>query len=164
MPRDPTPTIRPANPGEAAELSELALRSKAHWGYDAQFLERVRPLLTFTEDDLATAAAVAVLEDIAGEPRGVYRITGAPPAGELEDLWLDPQLIGRGHGRALFEHARDAARARGFTSLTIEADPNAEPFYLAMGAVPIGARRSPSGRDLPLLRLDVAPRSPPAAG
>ena len=28
------PIIRPARPAEAADLSELALRSKGHWGYD----------------------------------------------------------------------------------------------------------------------------------
>src|SRR5215471_19697986 len=32
--------IRRALPGEAALLSRLCMRSKAHWGYDAQFLER----------------------------------------------------------------------------------------------------------------------------
>jgi hypothetical protein len=45
--------IRPARPGEAAALSALAMRSKAHWGYDQEFLEAVRPVLTFTEADLA---------------------------------------------------------------------------------------------------------------
>ena len=32
--------LRPARPGEAAALSDLALRSKAHWGYDQAFLDR----------------------------------------------------------------------------------------------------------------------------
>ena len=34
-----TLSIREARPDEAELLSELAFRSKAHWGYDAEFLE-----------------------------------------------------------------------------------------------------------------------------
>ena len=30
-----TTVLRRAEPGEGAALTELALRSKAHWGYDA---------------------------------------------------------------------------------------------------------------------------------
>src|SRR5579863_20456 len=53
--------IRPALPGEGDGLSALALRSKAHWGYDDEFLERVRPLLKFTDADCASGR-VGVLE------------------------------------------------------------------------------------------------------
>ncbi len=35
-------SIRPAQPEEAALLSDLALRSKAHWWYDADFLASCR--------------------------------------------------------------------------------------------------------------------------
>lgn len=51
----------------------------------------------------------------------------------------------------------DRARRLGFTRLTIDADPNAEPFYRAMGAVRIGAVPSGSvpGRELPLLEVSL---------
>ncbi len=145
--------IRRAAAGEAAALSALALRSKAHWGYDDHFLETVRPLLTFTEADLA-GTPVYVLT-VGGGALGVYRLGGDPPEGELDDLWLDPSLIGLGYGRRLFAHALATARELGFASLLIEGDPNAEGFYVAMGASVIGTRRSPSGRTLPLLRVTV---------
>jgi len=145
--------IRPARAGEAQLLSALAMRSKAHWGYDAEFLEKVRPLLTFTEADLVSSSVhVLSIED---QELGVYRISGTPPEGELEDLWLDPSLIGRGLGRSLFEHALRRARELRFDSLVIEGEPNAVGFYAAMGAHQIGARRSASGRTLPLLRVMV---------
>ena len=145
------PVIRPARAGEAAALSQLAIRSKAHWGYDAAFLEVVRPMLTFSEEDLV-ASPVYVL-DAGGTVVGMYRLTGAPPSGTLEDLWLDPSAIGHGRGRLLFEHALATASQLGFGELTIEADPNAEGFYAAMGATRVGERASPSGRTLPLLRV-----------
>jgi hypothetical protein len=37
-----SPNIRHARPGEAGVLSALAVRSKAHWGYDGAFLDSVR--------------------------------------------------------------------------------------------------------------------------
>ena len=145
--------IRPARAGEAATLTELAMRSKGHWGYDAAFMEVLRPILTIEEDALV-ASPVRVLDD-RGTASGWYRLTGEPPAGELEDLWLDPAAIGHGRGRRLFEHALSTARELGFDELRIEADPNAEGFYAAMGASRIGERRSPSGRTLPMMRVDT---------
>ena len=148
---EPDLCIRPARAGEAGELSALAMRSKAYWGYDDTFLRAVRPMLTFTEADLA-AAAVFVLQE-AGGAAGMYRLTGRPPEGELEALWLDPHLIGRGVGRRLFQHALRTACGLGFAALTIESDPHAEGFYRAMGARRIGERAAPSGRTLPVLRV-----------
>lgn len=40
-------TIRRARLDERQVLTELALRSKAHWGYDRVFLDRARPELEF---------------------------------------------------------------------------------------------------------------------
>ena len=71
------------------------------------------------------------------------------------DEYQDRQSIGRGAGRRLFEHALHTASELGFRALTIEADPNAEGFYLAMGATRLGERRSPSGRSLPLLVVET---------
>jgi GNAT superfamily N-acetyltransferase len=120
-----------------------------------EFLEIVRPILTFSEEDLVRSA-MYVLTIGSDEPAGVYRITGVPPEGELEDVWLEPQFIGHGMGRALFEHALGTAADLGFESLLIEGEPNAEGFYVAMGAIRLGSRRSPSGRTLPLLRVKTA--------
>lgn len=72
-------------------------------------------------------------------------------------MFVEPDAIGRGVGRTLFEHTVAQARRLGFTALTIDADPNAEPFYVAMGALRIGATPSGSipGRELPLLRIEL---------
>ncbi len=150
----PAFVIRPARPGEAASLSALALRSKAHWGYDEAFLDSIQGLLTLGEADLASDIVWVLEHD--GEPVGFSRVTGAPPEGELADLWLDPSAIGTGLGRRLAGHALAKASDAGFQTLLIESDPNAEGFYEALGARRIGERRSPSGRLLPLLRITTA--------
>jgi GNAT superfamily N-acetyltransferase len=85
------------------------------------------------------------------------QLPGSPPR-HLEDLFVEPDHIGSGVGRALWEHAIDAARALGFARITLEADPGAEPFYLAMGGRRCGS--VPSGsipdRRLPLLEFSIA--------
>jgi GNAT superfamily N-acetyltransferase len=43
-------------------------------------------------------------------------------------LFVDPDHIGEGVGRMLFDHMVAMAHDLGFLRLTIDADPNAEPF------------------------------------
>jgi GNAT superfamily N-acetyltransferase len=56
----------------------------------------------------------------------------------LEHLWVRPDFHGCGLGRLLFGEAVRQARAVGATALGIKSDPNAESFYLKMGAVRTG--------------------------
>jgi len=149
----PEPRIRRARPDEADALSALAARSKAHWGYDAAFLERVRDAMTLHPEDV-DQHEVWVLESSSGDPIGYHRVMPGDPA-ELEDLWVEPSAIGSGGGRLLFEHAVDVARSGGASALEIDADPNAVGFYERMGAVQIGETQSTliPGRTLPRLRI-----------
>ena len=149
------PIIRPARPAEAAGLSELALRSKGHWGYDDDFLEACRDVLTVSPADVE-AGAVFVAE-VDGAAAGFYRLGGGRPVAELEDLWVDPATIGRGIGAALLAHAAEQARERGCTAVLVESDPHAEGFYRAQGARRVGGRTSTvdENRRLPLLRLEL---------
>lgn len=143
--------VRPARPAEAAILSALALRSKGHWGYDERFLEACRDELTIPADEVeARRTTVAELD---GTVVGMYTIDGGPPVAELGQMFVDPNHIGRGVGRVLWTHAVERARAEGIHTLTIDADPFAEAFYLTMGAVRTGSVPSGSipGRVLPRL-------------
>ncbi len=147
--------IRRASPEEAGDVSALALRSKAFWGYDETFLARCRAELTLQPDELEPLRAHVAEEG--GAPLGFFTVGGSPPEGELVHLYVAPEAIGRGVGTALLDAARELARREGFRALRIHADPNAERFYLRHGAVRIGETDSGSiaGRRLPLLRLDL---------
>jgi GNAT superfamily N-acetyltransferase len=149
--------VRDARADEVGMLSELALRSKAYWGYDTDFLEAVRAELTFHADDVRTR--YLVVAELAGRVVGFASLDGEPPEGELGNLWVEPEAIGTGVGRRLWEHVVEQARTAGFQTLLIEADPHAEGFYLAMGAQRIGTAPSGSiaGRELPLLRFHTGP-------
>ncbi|MFF3033945.1 GNAT family N-acetyltransferase [Streptomyces rubiginosohelvolus] len=145
--------IRAGEAAEAAALTDLALRSKGHWEYDAEFLAACREELTMSPAQVAARRTAVAEED--GRLLGFTTLDGEPPEGALGMMFVEPDTIGRGVGRRLFAHTMDEARRLGFTRLTIDADPNAEPFYRAMGAVRIGATPSGSipGRELPLLEV-----------
>jgi N-acetylglutamate synthase-like GNAT family acetyltransferase len=143
--------IRPARPDEAAALSELALRSKAHWGYDAEFLARCRTVLTLRSDEIEDRRTVLAEED--GQVQGFYTLDDD----ELGNLWIDPAHLRKGVGRRLWDHAVGTARALGLKELFVVADPHAEGFYRAMGAVRIGEVPSEiePGRQLPQLQAAI---------
>lgn len=146
--------VSAGRPEEAEELSALALRSKGHWGYDSAFLEACRAELTLTPEQAAAARVVREGD----HPIGFHLLDARLDQGELLMLFVDPSVMGRGVGRALLDDARRDAADRGWTSLRIESDPDAERFYLAHGARRIGSVSSGSvaGRELPLLELLVA--------
>jgi predicted N-acetyltransferase YhbS len=149
--------IRRATPAEADLLSALAQRSKAHWGYSAEFMEACRPELRYEAPRIA-ANPVFVAETVAGVA-GFYSIQPLSPSTvELDGLFVEPASIGKGLGRRLVEHARQTAVAAGATIMIIQGDPNAAPFYLAMGATPAGQCESQSipGRLLPMFQIDLA--------
>lgn len=148
-------TIRQARPDDRDALARLAFRSKAFWGYDDAFMERVRPLLVPSDAYLASGL-VYVAEGAAGEPVGFYGFGREDGALWLSDLWVAPEAIRTGVGRALWADLLATARATGEAAFFIESDPNAEGFYRAMGAQRTGERvAAGTGRVLPVLRYDL---------
>ncbi|ONK11033.1 GNAT family N-acetyltransferase [Streptomyces sp. MP131-18] len=150
--------IRAARAEEAGALSELALRSKAYWGYSDAFIAACREELRLHPGDIERRRTTVAERE--GRAIGFATLDGEPPEGELGMLFVDPLAIGQGVGRLLFNHTLDAARGLGFTRLTLSADPNAEPFYRLMGAVRVGSEPSGSipGRELPLMAVDLTAR------
>ena len=148
------PTIRPAHHAEASRLSALALHAKAHWGYSPAFMQACRAELTVSSEQIAQG--IFVVAEIAQDVVGFYALlAAAPDEWELDALFVEPAWIRTGIGRRLLDHARIGAATAGATSLVIQADPNAAPFYVAAGAIPNGMRPSASiaNRLLPVFRL-----------
>jgi len=147
--------LRRAQPDEAGLLRALARRSKAHWPYTAEFLAAVEPLLQLSEKDVREQPVyVLELDDAVA---GWHRVTVHDNRAELEDLWLEPEWIGHGHGRTLFVHAVAIARAHGARRLEWDAEPYALGFYEAMGGTVIGEVPSAAvpGRMLPRMGLSL---------
>jgi GNAT superfamily N-acetyltransferase len=147
--------IRRARPDEADTLTTLATRSKAHWGYDADFMARIAEAMAVSADDVRTDE-VWVLEDDDGRAIGFHRVIAGDPA-EIEDLWVEPEAMGAGRGRSLFEHAVSVATSLGASAVELDADPNARGFYERMGMLHVGDTPSNlvPGRTLPRMRLEL---------
>ena len=156
---DSPPSIRPARIEEASVLWELCVRSKAVWGYDETFMALVRIAFEGMQEQVATGNVwVATRSD--GEVAGMVALgpSEQPDTLDLDKLFVEPQWIRTGVGRALMAHAIDEARRRGAKRLTILADPYAAGFYERNGARLLGEAPSDAipGRSLPLyeIRLD----------
>ncbi|MSP74995.1 MAG: GNAT family N-acetyltransferase [Rhodospirillaceae bacterium] len=151
-----TIVVRLARAGEGPALTALCVRSKAHRGYDAEFMRLSASALAVQEDDIVTGR-VLVAADAAGHSLGVAAVLGGDDTVDLDALFVDPLAIGSGAGRALFAAALDLARGLGARRMTILADPNAAAFYERMGARFL--RNAPSdaipGRALPLYEYDL---------
>lgn len=101
--------IRPAEAHEAALLTELALRSKAYWGYDADFLAACRLSLTVTE--YAVKYTPVFVDEQDGTISGFYSLREhSPQQVELDLLFIDPLFIRQGIGERLYAHALQTAR------------------------------------------------------
>ncbi len=153
--------VRPAREGEAGALTELAIRSKAHWGYDEAFMEACREELAVGVEAIAAGEVYVLEETDAGRILGTFSLASLEPEEsgcvELCLFFLEPERIGRGLGRFMFQSALDSSKRWGFARLVIQSDPNAEPFYRAMGCERTGATPSASipGRNLPRLEIEL---------
>ena len=124
--------IRRATPDEAPLLNALTGRSALYWGYEPEFLDWEPEALLVTPEFIAESP-IYVLE----EPDrivGYYALLTKPPDVYLDKLFVEPDRIGTGCGKRLWLHAVATARELGIQELMLEADPNAAPFYRAMGA------------------------------
>ena len=143
--------FRLAEIGEQKILSQLAIRSKAFWGYDSDFMDKATPELAVTHSSIL-ARNVVVL-DLDSKLLGFYELSNENGP-EMTALFVEPNWIGKGIGKKLWLHALAKAKKWNWKSFKIIADPfAAEKFYVPMGCNKIGEISSPVGpnRSLPLL-------------
>jgi GNAT superfamily N-acetyltransferase len=125
--------IREGTEADFERLRAIAVEAKAHWGYDRALVEEWAQGGDFEPESLRRRLLYVAEED--GRPIAWAALIPRGEVGWLDDLWVDPAWIGRGLGRALFEHVATEARQRGARRLEWEAEPNAQGFYRHMGAV-----------------------------
>lgn len=138
---------------QGAELkaaSELCVRAKAHWGYDAEFMAICTPELQLLIGDLVTSEVVGAYED--KQLVAVLQLVSSGPDALLDKLFVEPDEIGLGIGRMMFEWSVRKSNDWRAKRIIIESDPHAEPAYIAFGCRRIGMVRTElTTRDIPLL-------------
>ncbi|MDH5232895.1 MAG: GNAT family N-acetyltransferase [Gammaproteobacteria bacterium] len=150
--------LRKATGTDAADLSHLAMRSKAYWGYSSAFMQACRQELCVDQVMINDATSLFIVAEVDTSMVGFYALEAiSSPVIELGFLFVEPAKIRCGIGQQLIEHAKQRAKELGAKTLLIQGDPHAKGFYCAMGAKPIGQRESASipGRFLPLFSIDL---------
>src|SRR6476469_3447416 len=119
-------TLRLARPDEHGELEELQRRASVEIPeYRDQLL--LQPDAIYLPEGQIANGQVIVAE-LHGKIAGFAAVVG----GELDGLFVEPDLWGHGIGRALVAAAAHQARLRGL-SLTVIANPRARGFYESCG-------------------------------
>ena len=148
--------IARAKPDDAAALTEIAFAAKRRRGYPERWIQAWRDILTMRPESISANMTFAAVEH--DRAIGFYMLTTEGDGVHLDHLWIEPAEMGRGIGRALFEHAVAQTKAAGFDSIKIEADPNAEGFYQRMGAKRVGTTVTDvegERRELPLMIYEL---------
>ncbi|MBK1690179.1 GNAT family N-acetyltransferase [Rubrivivax gelatinosus] len=147
--------IRDATRSDLAEINAVTLAAKASWGYAQDQLDAWRQSLLTTEQSLDLRPTLVAIE--AGAVVGIVQVDPSTTPWELVSCWVKPGHMRRGIGRTLLREITARVSAAGQSLLHIDADPNAEAFYLALGAQRIGELPAPipgmESRVRPQLRL-----------
>jgi streptomycin 6-kinase len=137
-------------------INTLLRLSKRHWGYDDDFLDRFMQGFNIKVPYLQQHDIKLVYLD--NTLIGFFNfIINKDSALELDNFFLHPDYIGKGHGRQMWNLCCQYAEQLGFKDFIIWSDPNAEPFYKKMGCEKIGERPSPTmpNRFPPILQFKL---------
>ena len=152
--------IRRATRDQSNVLTTIAHAAKRHWGYPERWIDAWKDVLTITADYISTNEVYVAMEG--EEAVGFYAVVRGGEDGRvvLDHMWVLPGHIGAGVGREMFNHSAETALSLSATDLEIESDPNAEGFYLRMGARRAGevvSELEGKPRSLPRLVFEIKP-------
>ncbi|WP_017728458.1 GNAT family N-acetyltransferase [Halalkalibacterium ligniniphilum] len=145
--------IRKAKPKDSDTLSNLAYKSKSYWGYSKDFLKRSKDDLTVTGEYIEQNPVYLMEKDNKIVAFYNFEVKNK----KLEALFIDPDYIGKGIGKLLWLDLLGKAKELNIKEFTLDSEPNAEGFYLKMGANKIGYTSSTvfPNRNLPLMKVKV---------
>jgi GNAT superfamily N-acetyltransferase len=147
-------SVRAARPDEGPRLKEIAIVAKSHWGYERERVLGWADDGDFTPEGLARLITFVAEAD--GRAVGWAALLRKADGWWLEDLWVEPDAMGRGVGALLFRQAAAHALAAGAKQLQWEAEPNAVGFYEQMGARYLReGEPSAWGRINPIMGVDL---------
>src|SRR5262249_52163914 len=121
-------SVRRAREENLAEINRVIVASESRWDYPAAYLEAALPLLTIEGPYLTEHLCLEIVDEQAPV---VCFFAVAEDGGEhlLDHLWVRPDRLGQGIGRAACEHVFALARRHGWAALPVLPDPPAQGFY-----------------------------------
>ncbi len=144
--------IRPAETHEAGKLTSIAIKSEAYWGYDPEFMKNFEEIYKVTEDFIRENPTFVMQEE--DTVVGFYAVIAGEKQNELEYFYIEPQRIGKGYGKIMWNHLEEYCMKLGMRDIEMVTSPQARAFYERMGAVHVAEVESflRKGRMIPRLR------------
>ena len=143
--------IRLAETSDAERLTNLAVSSESYWRYDDNFMNKFREVYRVTEELIKNNATFMLFQ---GDSLiGFYLIISKEEINLLEYFYIDPQLIGKGFGKIMWEHMIDFCKFNEIKEIDFVTSPQAKMFYQKLGAKQVGEVESVlrEGRIIPKL-------------
>ncbi len=148
-------SIRRAKNEEAKYLSKIAIESEAYWGYDKNYMESFKSSYRLTEEFISKNPTY-IIEDNKNI-LGFYGFMIKDKVASLEYLYVKPDSIGHGYGKLLWHHMINVCKKKDIKKVELVTSPQAEEFYIKMGARTVGQVESIviKGRKVPKLIYDI---------
>jgi|SRR5579872_2194283 len=149
-------SIKDATTKDLNKINEIMRISKAHWGYDEQFMDIFMNKLGINSEYMKNHSIKLLYVD--NQVAGFYNFgINSDNVFELDNFFLHPDYIGLGLGKKLWDACCQTAKEQGKSEFILWSDPNVENFYLKMGCEKIGVRESPMmpNRYPPVLRYKI---------
>jgi len=134
-------------------LTELTIRSKSYWDYGQKQIEAWKSELSVPETYIVEKNVYKLTNNntIIGY-YSFYELNQSDV--KLENLFVDPESIGKGIGKRLMVDCIKRVKNLSYTKIILDADPNAENFYKKLGFTVIGKlETSIKNRYLPIMEL-----------
>jgi GNAT superfamily N-acetyltransferase len=145
--------IRLATTDDVGVVRELYRRSSMSNEGDWDLFARHPDLLDWPGHGIDEGRTrVAVIDDLVV---GFATLSFDASTPEVEDLFVDPDWMRRGIGRALVEDLIATVRAMGRTALEVDANPHALSFYRRVGFIELGAVAVEYGTGMRMRRSTV---------
>lgn len=148
--------LRNARPEDMARLSDVFRRSSLSNENDRPKLLAHPEFLQLSDLPVTQGRARAAVSD--GVITGFATWLPDGDAVELEDLFVDPDWMRRGIGRALVQDVARIARSRAARRIELTANDDARSFYLKAGFVVRGYVQTSFGPGL-RMHLDLVPQA-----
>ena len=143
--------VRLTKPYEYEVLTDIAIKSEAYWGNDSDYMEKFKRVYKVTEEFISNNPTFVIQED--DSIVGFYSVLIDDSEVSLEYFFIEPQSIGRGYGKLIWNHLINTCRDLSIKEFVIVTSPQAKEFYIKMGAIPFGEVESllKKGRIIPRL-------------
>lgn len=144
-----------ANPDDDKILTEITKKSKAHWGYSDEQMEKWSQDLMISKDYIKKSEVYKLsLNDKIIAYYSYFNVNENTV--KLDNLFVVPEEMRKGYGKMLMNDCINKTKKKKTAKIILEADPNAEKFYEGFGFLKISQiETSIKNRFLPVMELKL---------